>query len=132
MFENVHWPAVAMVVLLALIVTFFILSRRMTKKSITFLSEEDFVSGMRKAQLIDLRKKNDFDQGHINGSRNISLAMLNKSLTKLRSDQPIYFICADEKLSKRATMLLVSKGYSNIYGLAGGLNSWSKPLKTKK
>ena len=132
MFENIHWPAVVFVALIVGIASFIIASRRTMRKNITFLSEEDFANSMRKAQLIDIRKKDEFEAGHVNGSRNIPLVMLNKNLNKLRNDQPIYLVCNDGKLARRATAVLVMKNYSNIYGLAGGLNSWSKPLKTKK
>lgn len=130
--ENFHWPTFLLVVLLAIILFLIIYSRREVKKNIQFLDEEAFASVMRKGQLIDVRKKDEFDQGHINGSRHIPLAMLTKSMSKLRSDQPIYLVCADGKQSKRATMILLSKHFTNIYALKGGIASWSKPLKVKK
>ena len=37
------------------------------KKAVVNLSEKEFVENMRKGQLVDLRKKEEFDQGHING-----------------------------------------------------------------
>jgi len=130
--ENIHWPTVLLIVLLTVIVYFIVYSRRTMKKNITFLNEQEFAAVMRKGQLIDVRKKDEFDGGHINGSRNIPLGMLTKNMSKLRGDQPIYLVCADGKQSKRATMILISKNFSNIYALEGGIASWSKPLKTKK
>jgi len=130
--ENIHWPTILLIVLLGVIFFLIIYSRKTVNKNITFLSEQEFSAVMRKGQLIDIRKKDEFDQGHINGSRNIPLAILTKSLTKLRGDQPIYLVCANGKQSKRATMLLVSKNFVNIYALDGGIATWSKPLKVKK
>jgi rhodanese-related sulfurtransferase len=130
--ENIHWPTVLLLLLLSIIAFFIVYSRRTMKKNITFLSEQEFTAVMRKGQLIDVRKKDEFEQGHINGARNIPLGMLTKSMSKLRSDQPIYLVCADGKHSKRATMVLVSKNFSNIYALEGGIATWSKPLRTKK
>ena len=130
--EDIHWPTVIFIVLLIAIVAIIIYSRKTMKKNITFLSEQKFAEVMRKGQLIDIRKKDEFEKGHINGSRNIPLAILTRSLTKLRGDQPIYLVCADGKQSKRATMLLRSKNFTNIYALEGGITTWSKPLKVKK
>ena len=130
--ENIHWPTVFFILLLTLIIFFIFYSRNTMKKSVQFLNEQEFASLMRKGQLIDIRKKNEFDQGHINGSRNIPLAMLSKSMNKLRPDQPIYLVCTDGKLSKRAAMLLISKHFTNLYALEGGITGWSKPLKTRK
>ena len=130
--ENIHWPTIFLVALLAIIGFIIIYSRQTMKKNMTFLNEQDFAAVMRKGQLIDIRKKDDFEKGHINGARNIPLGMLTKSMSKLRGDQPIYLVCASGKQSKRAAMLLVSKNFTIIYALEGGIASWSKPLKVKK
>lgn len=132
MFENIHWPTVVFGSLIGVVIIFIIQSRRTLRKSINFLNEEEFSAGMRKAQLIDVRRKNEFDTGHINGSRNIPWTTLNKNVNKLRTDQPVYLVCANGKISKRATAILVTKNFSEIYGLQGGITSWTKPLKTKK
>ena len=130
--ESFHWPTFLLIVLLGIILFLIIYSRREVKKNIQFLDEQEFASVMRKGQLIDVRKKNEFDQGHINGSRHIPVAMLTKSMSKLRADQAIYLVCADGKQSKRAAMILISKHFTNIYALEGGIANWSKPLKVKK
>jgi len=129
---NLNLPAILFAVLLTAIVVFIIYSQRTMKKNVTALSEEEFVKMMRKGQLIDVRKKEEFAEGHINGSRNFPLAMLTKSMSQLRGDQPIFLVCANDKQNQRATMLLKSKNFITVYCLEGGISSWSKPLKTKK
>lgn len=129
---NIHWPTFLLIALLGIIVFLIIYSRNTMKKNVTFLNEQEFSSVMRKGQLIDIRKKDEFEQGHINGSRNIPLGILAKSLSKLRGDQPIYLVCANGKQSKRATMVLISKNFTTIFALEGGIAAWSKPLKVKK
>jgi len=129
--EGIHWPTIFFILLLTLIIFLISYSRNVAKRNVKFLNEDEFALGMRKGQLIDVRKKDEFNQGHINGSRNIPLGMLIKSISKLRNDQPVYLVCASDKVSKRATMLLVSKNFTNIYALKGGITNWGKPLKTK-
>jgi len=130
--DQIHWPFVLLMALMVVILGIVFISRRSLKKSSTRLTEQEFAAVMRKGQLIDVRKKDDFEQGHINGSRNIPLAMLTKSMSRLRGDQPIYLVCADGKLSQRAAVVLTSKNFTQIYSLDGGISAWSKPLKTKK
>jgi len=130
--DNINWASILFTALLVLILFMIIYMRRAMKKNMTYLNETDFANVMRKGQLIDIRKKELFDEGHINGARNIPLGTLNRSFSKLRGDQPIYLVCADGKACKRATMLLVSKNFSDVYSLEGGISSWTKPLKVKK
>ncbi|BBP90670.1 hypothetical protein BsIDN1_42880 [Bacillus safensis] len=40
------------------------------------LTEEEFIKGYRKAQLIDVREPNEFEGGHILGARNTPLSQL--------------------------------------------------------
>jgi rhodanese-related sulfurtransferase len=129
---DINWASIAFMVLLALILFVIVYMRSAMKKNVTYLNETDFANVMRKGQLIDIRKKNEFDEGHINGSRNIPIGTLNKTFNKLRTDQPIYLVCADGKASKRATMLLISKNFSDVYALEGGIAAWTKSLKAKK
>ena len=83
MFEDIHWPTVIFIALMVGIGVFIFMSRRTLKKNITLLNEEDFANNMRKGQLIDVRKKEEFDAGHINGARNIPWTILNKNVSKL-------------------------------------------------
>lgn len=42
----------------------------------TVLSQEEFQAGLRRAQVIDLRPKDQFDRGHILGARSVPYALL--------------------------------------------------------
>lgn len=118
--------------IIGLVFYVFFYLRRQMNQNVRFLDEEEFVNGMRKGQLIDIRKKVAYDEGHVNGARNLPLTQLTRNYNKLRSDQDIYLVCQDGKMSRRATTMLVSKGFSNVYSLKGGIESWTKPLRAKK
>ena len=126
------WGTIIFTILLGAAGAILISLRREAKKSVIPLSEKEFITNMRKGQLIDLRKKEEFENAHINGARNIPSAILARSTGKIRKDLPIYLYCEQGKRSKRAAFLLKSKGYENIYQLDGGLENWSGALKTKK
>ena len=70
------WRLLIIAIILGIILGLFIMMRRESKKAVVNLSEKEFVENMRKGQLVDLRKKEEFDQGHINGARNIPFVML--------------------------------------------------------
>ena len=48
------------------------------------MTPEDFEATMRKAQIIDLREKGDFDAGHILGARNLPYTQLKQRQVELR------------------------------------------------
>lgn len=123
------WRLLIIAIILGIILGLFIMMRRESKKAVVNLSEKEFVENMRKGQLVDLRKKEEFDQGHINGARNIPFVMLTRNPGKLRRDLPIYLYCEKGKVCRRAALVLYGKGYENIYQLEGGLTNWTGPLK---
>lgn len=113
----------------AALIVLIIISQMKLKKEIVSLNEQDFKANMRKGQLIDVRNKKEYEAGHINGARNIPISMLSRNIKKLRTDQPIYLYCASGTRSKRAGVILISKGYTQIFDLRGGISSWTGKLK---
>lgn len=127
-----NWTIFIVAALLGLALGLWIVMRRESKKSVITLNESEFLTNIRKGQLVDLRAKNDYDEGHINGARNIPLTVLTRQPGKLRKDIPIYLYGAKQKQSQRAALILYGKGYENIYQLEGGLPTYTGPLKTSK
>ncbi|KGX90887.1 hypothetical protein N781_05835 [Pontibacillus halophilus JSM 076056 = DSM 19796] len=99
------------------------------KKYLKTLSEEEFKSGYRKAQLIDVREPNEFKGGHILGARNIPVTQLKQRLQEVRKDQPIYLYCQNGTRSSRAAHILRKNGYQNLNQLQGGFKKWSGKIK---
>ncbi|MGL4337884.1 MAG: rhodanese-like domain-containing protein [Turicibacter sp.] len=127
-----NWTLFILAGILGLAGGLWIVMRRESKKSVITLNEKEFVENIRKGQLVDVRAKVEFDEGHINGARNIPLAILTRQPGKLRKDLPIYLYGAKEKQSKRAALILYGKGYEQIFQLQGGLSNYTTPLKTSK
>ncbi|WP_338451657.1 rhodanese-like domain-containing protein [Niallia oryzisoli] len=101
------------------------------RKILKTLTEEQFREGYRKAQLIDVREPNEFDNGHILGARNIPLSQLKMRLKELRPDKPVYLYCQNGTRSARAAQLLYKKGYKDLSHLQGGFKKWTGRIKTK-
>ncbi|QDW82364.1 rhodanese-like domain-containing protein [Staphylococcus chromogenes] len=122
---------IAIIVLVA-VIAWMLLNFFLNKKAVTELNQEDFQQGLRKAQVIDLREKADYDYGHINGARNIPMTMFRQRYQGLRKDQPIYLIDANGIASFRAARTLKKKGYKELYMLKGGYKKWTGKIKSKK
>ena len=86
--------------------------------------------------LIDVRTPQEItDSGYIDGSVNIPIRDLAKSLDKLPADKnaPIVTYCAVGQRGAIAMAALRLLGYTNVRSLSGGLNAWVKAnLPVKK
>lgn len=103
----------------------------MGRRSATIIPEDEFKAGMKKAQVIDVREKNEFDSGHIMGARNIPFTVLSNSFGAFRKDQPIYLYDTRKSLSIRAANKLRKEGFTNVYILKEGYEGWNGKTKKK-
>ncbi|AJC96124.1 rhodanese-like domain-containing protein [Staphylococcus hyicus] len=120
------------IIVLVAVIAWMLLNFFLNKKAVKELNQDEFQQGLRKAQVIDLREKADYDYGHINGARNIPMTMFRQRYQGLRKDQPIYLIDANGIASYRAARSLKKKGYKDIYMLKGGYKKWTGKIKSKK
>jgi rhodanese-related sulfurtransferase len=102
------------------------------KRIVKTVTEEEFRSGYRKAQLIDVREPNEFEAGHILGARNIPVSQMRMRMKELRADLPVYLYDQNGMRSARAAQFLHRKGYKDLSQLQGGFKKWSGKVKTKK
>ena len=82
--------------------------------------------------LIDVRTKEEYDEGHILGSSNLPLQEIG-SITHRYPDKhsPLYIYCHSGARSKRACQYLVKNGYDHVVDL-GGIMRYEGPLKKSK
>ena len=130
--SNMNMLNILIIVLIAAWVIYRVYQYAMRKKYANIITEEEFTQGMRKAQVIDLREKNDFDRGHIMGARNVPLTVLKQRYVEIRSDLPVYLYDQGMMLSTRASKEKNKKGYSDISILKSGYARWTGKTKTKK
>lgn len=72
------------------------------------------------AIILDVRRKGEYQGGHIKGAINISVDTLSNNLSKLKKDKPIITCCASGMRSASAKRILKSNGFTEVYN--GG--SW--------
>ena len=122
---------ITILIILAVIILFVIINSFRLKKAVTNLTQEEFIKGYRKAQLIDLREPKEFEAGHILGARNIPTTQFRTRYKEIRPDLPVYLYCQNTGRSSRAALQLKKKGYNQIYQLQGGFKTWTGKVKTK-
>ncbi len=120
------------IILVIAIIAYMIVQQILNKRAVKELDQNEFHNGIRKAQVIDVREKVDYDYGHINGSRNIPMTMFRQRFQGLRKDQPVYLCDANGIASHRAARILKKNGYTDIYMLKGGYKKWTGKIKSKK
>jgi rhodanese-related sulfurtransferase len=119
-------------ILLGVVVIYILFNMLHQRKILKTLTEEQFREGYRKAQLIDVREPNEFENGHILGARNIPISQMKMRLQEIRPDKPVYLYCQSGQRSARAAQLLYKKGYKDLSHLQGGFKKWTGKIKTKQ
>ncbi len=71
------------------------------------------------AEIIDVRTKAEYQQGHIRGSINIPLNNLSNHYSKLKKDKPIITCCASGMRSAQAKNILQANGFAEVYNGGG-------------
>ncbi len=74
------------------------------------------------AQIIDVRTKGEYQGGHIRGSVNIPLNILQQSISKIKKDKPVITCCASGIRSASAKSILKANGFTNVHNGGGWLS----------
>ncbi|CAM3323361.1 rhodanese-like domain-containing protein [Vagococcus fessus] len=80
-----------------------------------------------KATILDVREPNEFEAGHIPGSKNIPLGIIQT----YKGKGPVHVICQSGMRSKNAATRLKKMDIEAI-NVKGGMMMWQGPIKTGK
>lgn len=76
--------------------------------------------------LLDVRTRNEYVQGHIDGSTLVPLDQLQASLTMLaEAEAPIIVICHAGSRASTAASAIRRAGKTDVHVLSGGVSSWA-------
>jgi rhodanese-related sulfurtransferase len=80
-----------------------------------------------KFQFIDCREQEEWDESHIDGAIFIPLSSFQEKYEVLLKDknETIVIQCRSGKRSMNACMFLLSKGYSDLVNVEGGILAWT-------
>lgn len=73
--------------------------------------------------LLDVRKKKEWDEGHIEGAKNIYVGQLEENLDKISKEFPVIVYCDSSRRSSIAASVLKKHGY-NVYNVLGSMTAW--------
>ncbi|HEX3444503.1 MAG TPA: rhodanese-like domain-containing protein [Chthoniobacterales bacterium] len=76
--------------------------------------------------IVDVRERDEFVKGHINGAKHISRGLLEQKVCEIAPDcsSPIVVYCAGGNRGALAADTLQKMGYRNVFSLKGGLSGW--------
>ena len=76
--------------------------------------------------VLDVRSKEEYEDGHIEGSLNIYIGNLEKNLDKVPRDKHIAVICKTGTRSSFGASILQRTGFNNLHNVLGGMSTWKK------
>lgn len=74
--------------------------------------------------LLDVRKKKEWDEGHIQGARHIYVGELEKNMDSIPKKSPVIIYCDSSKRSSIAASILKKHGYNSVYNVLGSMTAW--------
>lgn len=100
-----------------------VLYRSLECREVSYKKLKEIMQKDTDAILLDVRSKQEFEEGHLDGSLNIPLYELKNQLEKLPDKNcTIMIYCASGHRSKQAKEELEEIGYKNVYHLKNGLD----------
>jgi rhodanese-related sulfurtransferase len=98
------------------------------KKNITEISPQDAAAKLNSgdAVVVDVRDKEEWDEGHIPGATHMSRSMIELDIEEKVPDPSAMIIChcGGGGRSALAAESLQKMGYKNVRSMAGGLKAW--------
>ncbi|MCB0527544.1 MAG: MBL fold metallo-hydrolase [Saprospiraceae bacterium] len=72
------------------------------------------------AMVVDVRRKSEYDAGHVSNAENAPLDFINDSMLQVPKDQAAYVHCAGGYRSMIFTSILRARGYDKVVEVRGG------------
>lgn len=73
--------------------------------------------------VLDIRGKDDYDKGHIEGAENIPFKTVGDNFDKLPKNKPIYLTCYSGQTAAQVLSMLRLAGY-NAFSVSRGMGGW--------
>lgn len=122
-----HWVLVTLFVVLAWMVLSDSLTSKLSGINPVGSTQAIQIVNQQQGQFLDIRETSEFNKEHIAESVSMPLSNLADNLGTLKNpEQPIILVCASGQRARSAAKQLRSNGFSEIYVLTGGLNTWKE------
>ena len=103
-------------------------NRKQNFKSVSVPKFAEIISDTTAVQLVDVRTKSEYDEGHISGALLIDTDSYNfqdKATAQLSKEKPVAVYCRSGRRSASAASKLVKLGYE-VINLDGGILAWER------
>lgn len=77
-------------------------------------------------QIIDVREFSEFNGERIANARSMPLSNFERHASEIDKSKPVYLMCRSGNRAKQAAERLVSKGFSDIHVIEGGMGAWEQ------
>jgi rhodanese-related sulfurtransferase len=97
-----------------------------TVKNVSAEEAYKLINDNKEIVILDVRTKEEYDDGHIPGAKLVPLQTLPMKLDDLEEykDKAVLVYCASGGRSPRAINFLANNDFSNLYHLHRGISSW--------
>jgi hydroxyacylglutathione hydrolase len=85
--------------------------------------------------LLDVRSKDEFEEGHIESAVNIYLGHLQERVDEVPQELPIVVVCGSGNRASIGASILLRNGYEDVYNFLGAMRAWKNwgyPLSKSK
>jgi rhodanese-related sulfurtransferase len=92
-------------------------------------AEKQIASGV---QLLDVRSKEEWDQGHLKGAKLLPVSeedFAGKAKAILDPEKPVLVYCRSGRRTVKAAKALRDAGFPTVYEMEGGILAWEKAGK---
>lgn len=121
-----HHPLLAAAVVVTLIVV-IVYESRFQSAAHAAISSQDLIRLMNQGALVlDIRKADEFAQGHVNGAKHLSSDQILSAGENFKrfKDKPVVVYCDSGSLAAAAVRQLTEQGFTKAFTLRGGLAAW--------
>jgi phage shock protein E len=98
------------------------------------LTAEEFAETFKNtpgAILLDVRRPDEFDSGHLPGALNINISAydFHEQVEDLSPDKEYFVYCAAGARSATACSYMATKGFTKLHNLIGGIRAWQGEIE---
>ena len=80
--------------------------------------------GKEEVQIVDVRGKTEFEEGHVEGAENVFVGTLPQNLDKISKEKQVVIHCQSGDRSAIAYSVLRKNGFNNVKNYSGGMKEW--------
>lgn len=97
---------------------------KLQKSDVIDIEEFKTYLGKEEVQIVDVRGKTEFEEGHVEGAENVFVGTLQQNLDKISKERQVVIHCQSGDRSAIAYSVLRRNGFSNAKNYSGGMKEW--------